>query len=89
MGFVKKFFKTFSPIAMLLGMDKDEPKQQPQAQQGKSEAEQQNEAKEKQDDERRKRLLALQAGGKQPGQLTGPGGVQGQASTARKQLLGL
>lgn len=47
-----------------------------------------SEIAERKDDERRKRTLALNAGGN-AGQLTPAGGVQGQASLARKQLMGL
>lgn len=43
---------------------------------------------EAQEEERRKRILALNQQGA-GGQLTGPGGVTGQATVARKALLGL
>ena len=46
------------------------------------------EVAQKEDEDRRKRILALNQKG-QTGQLTPAGGVQGEGTTTRKQLLGL
>lgn len=102
MGGVKKFFKALNPIALVSKVAKSVSGSQKQdnsaaiAQQealdkrkaDQEKAEAATVQKQKEEDEKKARLLAIRQGGL-GGQLTPSGGVQGQATTARKQLLGL
>lgn len=90
MGIVKKAFKMISPIAILAGMadgkkSTTQPKPAAAAATGTNQTAADIAANE--EDEKRKRLLALNAGGS-AGQLTPAGGVTGASQLARKTLTG-
>ena len=98
MGAVKKIFKVVNPIALMSSAFKS-PKQDTSAQDAQraelakreADAKAQDDAAakaQKDEEEKKARLLALKQGGL-PGQLTPSGGAQGEATTARKKLLGL
>jgi hypothetical protein len=92
MGFVQKIFKKFSPLGIIGGLMGGKPKAVapptraavlPATEDKKSPAD----IAADEEEQRRKRLLALNATGGN-GQLTPAGGDQSTANVTRKQLLG-
>lgn len=96
MGAVKKVFKSITSVFKAPKQDnsallRQQEQQKAELAKREADAKAQEEATakaQKDEEEKKARLLAIKQGGL-PGQLTPSGGAQGEATTARKKLLGL